>query len=930
MQISNVGHVALDSAASREISPLPLVKSLIDTGMTMQQSGGRLHPAIDNALTFFVGDRAREYFYGRDDPDGRFLQTKKLQDVFDQGPGAVVGALLRFLPHEKASDDRYGLVLQMASLLGLHSFVKLPLDRGVDVNLTGYYYGTALQAAARCGHHTVAELLIAAGADVNILQGRHQTALRAAVVGGHAGLINFLTQKGAQLELRFKHEQLSLKDKRRLSPTILRLAVQQGDPDIVRCILNAGADVSDEVNGQRHSIFYACEHGSLEILRLLVSAGSPIDITDIEVSRYGIGAFNHSPLHAASSSGQDEVVRYLLAEGATFNVFDESHSPLALAAVQDHASTVRVLLEGGYSRQNEVSLALQNAASSGHEAVVGEFIRWGVCDSQFWRALGSATKSRRVSIVKLLMKSRYGASLASNELDQVLEHVSKQDQNIFAVLLRYTKLDGNALVTSCRVGSLSAVRFCVDHSISPDCANDNGHRGLHVAAYHLNLEVVTYLVSRGADINFVDPVLGSPLVATLDGYLEAELSELQSRLQNERNERSCERSMSREGSNMSSDSGTHHGSGRSLSVNDGGQPDTASRLEHNEGSDSPLDLQHCDRFDPSSDVNDRGAVSLRSIPARQNIECRKPRNFVLPLRAECKLENPGPSSREAQDCEEIIRHLLDHDAMIDSNIGPFGNALHLASFMGRESLVCLLLDRGADVNASGGFFQTALFAALENGNADIANLLVERGCRISYCPQRQTTPLHLACSKGLNTVVSTLLKAGCDVNTKCGKGLTALDAVIQYERMRENQHVGCWRKTSNASSIIRTLLEDFRGPRVEEDGFVTAAKEKPRGVFSRLSNRDQYLYDQVNIALLWLLFVIAGRDLPLDEVLFCFILCSSCTSQFLMFPFTIASLALASLRPCTAVPTSSSESVAPTSWEYVPARKDGRRVRLSQ
>ncbi|KAF2726876.1 ankyrin, partial [Polyplosphaeria fusca] len=85
----------------------------------------------------------------------------------------------------------------MAAFLDLRGYIKLLIEREVDVNAVVDYYGTALQAASRRGHVEVVNMLLQAGSDVNIVAGEHKTALRAAIIGAHEKVVQILISNGA-------------------------------------------------------------------------------------------------------------------------------------------------------------------------------------------------------------------------------------------------------------------------------------------------------------------------------------------------------------------------------------------------------------------------------------------------------------------------------------------------------------------------------------------------------------------------------------------------------------------------------------------------------------------------------------------------------------------------------------------------------------
>lgn len=197
----------LFDVATREADSGIIFQRLVAAGLKLEAHGPGIHPSIEKALEFFSGDIDMHNYHSRIfDPDGRFTNTDSITAALTEGPGGLIKSALELLPEEKAKDNRYGLVFQMAAAIADDPFLRLLLDRGVDVNDAAFYYGTALQAASRFGHLNTVQLLLSAGADVNVLQGRHQTALRAAVVGGHTDVVRLLLDHGADIDRKLDTE----------------------------------------------------------------------------------------------------------------------------------------------------------------------------------------------------------------------------------------------------------------------------------------------------------------------------------------------------------------------------------------------------------------------------------------------------------------------------------------------------------------------------------------------------------------------------------------------------------------------------------------------------------------------------------------------------------------------------------------------------
>ena len=133
------------------------------------------------------------------------------------------------------------------------------VQSGADVNTsTTDGRWTALREAAYAGNVEMAQYLIQAGADVNWASINGRTALTEAAEGGNLGLVRLLASEGANLE--------------GADITPLKIAVMFNRTEVVKELINLGADVSGEKGGS--ALSWASNYGNQEMEQMLRNAGA--------------------------------------------------------------------------------------------------------------------------------------------------------------------------------------------------------------------------------------------------------------------------------------------------------------------------------------------------------------------------------------------------------------------------------------------------------------------------------------------------------------------------------------------------------------------------------------------------------------------------------------------------------------------------------
>jgi hypothetical protein len=121
----------------------------------------------------------------------------------------------------------------------------------------------------------------------------------------------------------------------------------------------------------------------------------------------------------------------------------------------------------------------------------------------------------------------------------------------------------------------------------------------------------------------------------------------------------------------------------------------------------------------------------------------------------------------------ILSHLIEHGADMESLIGIGWTPLNTAVLYGRLEVGQFLVDRGANVNARDKYGDTSLINAVRGGHVEFARILLERGAAIDAQNNNGITALHYAIISGNpDHTVRLLLEHGADVNVRDKSGYT--------------------------------------------------------------------------------------------------------------------------------------------------------------
>jgi uncharacterized protein len=122
--------------------------------------------------------------------------------------------------------------------------------------------------------------------------------------------------------------------------TVLMMAVRTGIPELVKFLLENGADVNITNRDGETALFFAVYHGRADLVNMLLDKGA-----SVYARRSKVGV---TPLHVAAARGDTEIVKVLLAKGADVNAAAAGGvTAMRLARELDQQKVAEVLKAAG-------------------------------------------------------------------------------------------------------------------------------------------------------------------------------------------------------------------------------------------------------------------------------------------------------------------------------------------------------------------------------------------------------------------------------------------------------------------------------------------------------------------------------------------------------------------------------------------------------
>ena len=428
--------------------------------------------------------------------------------------------------------------------------VTVCLDAGIDLEARDDSGLTPLHRAVQDTENPdVIKSLINAGANLEAQAKDKQTPLHvAAAYSENPDVIKSLINTGANLEAQAKDKQTPLywavsfknlsaikvlidagADKASVNnrwTSLHWVAAYNENPDIIKSLINAGADVKARAEVKRTPLHVAAAYNeNPDIIKSLINAGADVKAR-AEVKR--------TPLHYALYNNKNpDVVKVLLDAGADPNAREyDDRTPLHTAAEDnENPDVVKMLLDAGAdvkARAKYRKTPLHYAAASNDNPDVIKVLLDAGADPMVrnnwdWTPLHLAAEDNdNPDVIKVLLDAGADPNARSN-FGRTPLHLAAEDNDnpdVIKVLLD-AGADPNARTkdhnTPLHYAVLykdnpDVVKVLLDAGTDPNTRNEDGWTLLHYAAsYYGEPDVVKVLLDAGADPNARDEDGDTPL-----------------------------------------------------------------------------------------------------------------------------------------------------------------------------------------------------------------------------------------------------------------------------------------------------------------------------------------------------------------------------------------------------------------------------------
>ena len=505
---------------------------------------------------------------------------------------------------------------------------------------------------------------------------------------------------------------------------------------------------------------------------------------------------NLTPLHIASLSGHEEVVRVLLDCDADVACEDEDRrTPLHLASKEGHLQVVRILLERGApttARDKDGSRPLHLALQARHEETPHVLDDGAEAKDEDVDKPTPVDASFQIDILSYMFSQGAAHDIFQREIDNIRQdedgsnpYITLRHRHVGAICFPpERKVDvaaeakgrwNHSESSNEHNGHVEITRLLVEHGSDATAKDKKGLTPLHLVSLNGHVEVARFLGECGADVAARDKNGWTPLYsASQNGHVDIArflVDHGSDAKAQAKDGLTPLHSASRNGHMDVVRYLVEHGANATAQKKDGGTPlHSASYNGHVEvarflvehGAD--VTTKKKDGWTPLHFASQNGYLDIVQFLFEHGADATAPdKDGWTPLH-----------SASLTGHIDVVRYLVGHGADATAETKNGWTPLHSASFNGHVEVAQFLVKHGADVRASKSDGWTPLHLASLNGHVEVSRFLVEHGANVTARERFRWTPLHVASITRHVEVARLLIKHGADVMARQMNGMTPL------------------------------------------------------------------------------------------------------------------------------------------------------------
>jgi uncharacterized protein len=445
--------------------------------------------------------------------DRRLAETPESQEIFGQlaemarsGRQDFFNALVK--AEQQNSSDKQPSLLMAAVMANQVEVVEALLGAGADVHgkIKQFFEFNALDFAVRNSNIEMVKVLLKGGADPNwINNSPGLTPIVKAIKDNRVEWVSLLLEYGASVAFTTGYQPLLE-------------AAQQGSPEMIRLLLDAGCPVNDRDRSGTSALRNACIYCNVEGIKTLLDSGAEVDPFGADLLAIFGAPFFMRQISGLMGEQPDptakipQAIQAFIDAGANVDVQGkDGTTALTLAVVDGYLDVVKMLLEAGADPNLQgklpTMLFLQN--SDRHP-----FLRQY---AQPTTALNLAAAFGRMDIAQVLIESGSDLTFVDEQGRDAITIATKEGHQEIVQLLSQasspsaeTAPSANALLGAAKQGNVEILRSALAAGIDPNTSeafvgrSRRDKTALMFAAEAGHLECVQILLAQDADVNLSD------------------------------------------------------------------------------------------------------------------------------------------------------------------------------------------------------------------------------------------------------------------------------------------------------------------------------------------------------------------------------------------------------------------------------------------